>query len=122
MESLLINIQKKEKIVQLTTITMLKRTIKLIKRIKSFVAKNKISLSINLVYLNENIEKDKFFNEIKIEIERKNQKRGKTCRRIKSEIKKSQEPLICIEIQEENWSRRLKTQECLIFISAQKEK
>ena len=101
---------------------MLKRTIKLIKRIKSFVAKNKISLSINIVYLNENIEKDKFFNEIKIEIERKNQKRGKTCRRIKSEIKKSQEPLICIEIQEENWSRRLKTQECLIFISAQKEK
>ena len=97
MESLLINIQKKEKNVQLTTITMLKRTVKL-KRIKSFVAKNKISLSINIVYLNENIQKEKFFNEVKVEIENELQKRGKICRRIEwfnySEIKKSQEFLI----------------------------
>ena len=57
MESLLINIQKKEKIVQLTTITMLKRSVKLIKWIKSYFAKNKISKYVNLVYLEENIQK-----------------------------------------------------------------
>ena len=114
MERLLIRTWKWETKVQKKTITVFKRTIKLIKGIKSFVAKNKISLSINLVYLNENIEKDKFFNQVKVEIESEFQKRGK--------IWKSQEPLICIEIQEENWATRLKTQECLIFISAQKEK